>query len=554
MRWIALLLISSLAVAQAPPPAAKPADDVKPQDKCSLEGHVVNGATGEPLRKVSVSAHKMQTADNSPGFGTVTDAAGNFAMPGLDPGRYLLRAGRNGFVNQQYGARRPGRGGTLLTLAPGQKMTELLFKLTPHSIVTGRVVDADAEPIAGAQIRLMQQQYARGKRELQNAGFAQTNDLGEYRIYGVAPGRYFLNVAYADQSMNIIDKSPPGTQQEGYLPMYYPGVADASAAAPLDVPPGGELRGINLVLQPAKAVRVRGKVTGVPAGQYAMVMAIPRTPASFGFVNPQMSMANQKDGSFEIKGVTAGSYYLTSMAWGNSKERLMARVPLEVGREDVNGVNLALSPGNSITGVVKVEGGKLDPTTLRISVSPTELNSIGGGFASTAPKADGTFTWEAMSPENVTVRVSGLKPGAYVKAIRAGDRDFIDQVDLAAAANGLEIVVSLNGATVEGAVKSGGPKPPAGATVVLAPDAEHAALESWYHSSSTDQDGHYKLESVRPGKYTLYAFEDVEPGAYMEPGFLKNFSKYAVEVELAEKAHAAPQPELIPASAMDAAP
>jgi Carboxypeptidase regulatory-like domain len=198
-----------------------------------------------------------------------------------------------------------------------------------------------------------------------------------------------------------------------------------------------------------------------------------------------------------------------------------------------------------------VEGGELDLSTLHLSTFPVEMNSMGSGFANTSPKADGAFTFEGASPENVRIGLTGLKPNAFVKAIRVADREVTDEVDLGAAANGLEIVVSLNGGAIEGVVKSSGPKPPSGATVVLAPDDEHASLESWYHSTATDQDGHYKLESVRPGKYTLYAFEDLEPGAYMEPGFLKRFSKYALDVDLAEKAHLSLQPDLIPATVMD---
>lgn len=537
---IALLLFAAfLAPPEAPAPLA------------AIEGRVVHASTGAPLRKVTISLHKVATTENI-GYGTMTDAEGRFAMRDLEAGGYILMASRNGFVRQQYGAKRPGRTGAILTLTPGQKMTELLIRMAPHAVITGRVVDTDNEPVGGAQVQLMQPQYLRGKRELQSTGFNSTNDLGEYRIYGVGPGRYYINVSYrGEQNFGTADRSAAAAPQEGFLPVYYPGVPDVAAATPLDVPPGGELRGINVTLRQVKAVRIRGKVTGLPPGQYAMAMLTPNTPASRSFVSPQMNMVSQKDGSFEIKGVTPGSYYLTSMAMSNQKDRLTARALLEVGSEDVEGANLTLSSGTDIKGIVKVEDGELDPSTLHVSAASAQVNMMGSGFANAAPKPDGTFTWEGMSAENVYIQVSGLKPGAYLKSIRVADREVTDPVDLGAAPGGLELLVSLNGATVQGAVKGSGPKPPAGASVVLVPDAEHANLDSWYHSAATDQDGRYKLESVRPGKYTLYAFEDLEPGSFMEPGFLKPFSKYALPVDLAEKAHVELQPELIPLSAMD---
>ncbi len=93
-------------------------------------------------------------------------------------------------------------------------------------MVTGRVLDADSEPIANAQVQLMKHRYQQGKKDLAAVGFAQTNDLGDYRIFGVGPGRYFLNVSYPqNQNFGTADKSANAIPQEGYRLIYYPGVA-----------------------------------------------------------------------------------------------------------------------------------------------------------------------------------------------------------------------------------------------------------------------------------------------------------------------------------------
>src|ERR1035441_5384532 len=127
MRWMGALLLLPLALAA----------QTKPEDPCSISGQVTNAATGEPVRRALVSLRRI---DGSPGVtmtiqvgNTVTtDAAGRFAMTGIAPGKYRLSAERNGFLVAQYGARGPGKAGTLLTLEAGQNSSDLTMRMTPH--------------------------------------------------------------------------------------------------------------------------------------------------------------------------------------------------------------------------------------------------------------------------------------------------------------------------------------------------------------------------------------------------------------------------------------
>src|ERR1700686_4453476 len=80
------------------PPAPVP---VNPEDQCTIEGNVLNSATGEPLRKAHLMLRRQgDSQDNS--YSTVADSPGHFLMDHVDPGRYMLSASRNGFVTQQY--------------------------------------------------------------------------------------------------------------------------------------------------------------------------------------------------------------------------------------------------------------------------------------------------------------------------------------------------------------------------------------------------------------------------------------------------------------------
>jgi protocatechuate 3,4-dioxygenase beta subunit len=142
----------------------------------------------------------LRRADLSPNSGgaptsysTATDVGGSFAMKDIDPGKYRLSVNRIGFVAGEYGARGPLQSGTTLSLARGQHLQGADFRLTPHAVITGRVVDEDGEPVANAQVQAMRYRYTQGRKQLQPFGGSSTNDLGEYRMFGLAPGRYYLS-------------------------------------------------------------------------------------------------------------------------------------------------------------------------------------------------------------------------------------------------------------------------------------------------------------------------------------------------------------------------
>src|ERR1700730_6999626 len=134
---------------------------------CTVEGSVFNPATGAPLKKAAVVVNRTDVQPNlnapPPSYNTTTDAAGKFAMKDIEPGKYRMTVTRNGFVTMTYGARGPTRPGTTLTLERAQKMKEVNFRLTPHGVVAGRVVDEDGEPIPFVSVQLVRFQVRQGR-------------------------------------------------------------------------------------------------------------------------------------------------------------------------------------------------------------------------------------------------------------------------------------------------------------------------------------------------------------------------------------------------------
>ena len=82
-------------------------------------------------------------------------------------------------------------------------------------------------------------------------------------------------------------------------------------------------------------------------------------------------------------------------------------------------------------------------------------------------------------------------------------------------------------------------QPVKGATVALVPDAARRSRTSLFKTASTDDSGHYSIQGVSPGDYSLYAFEDIENGAYLDPDFLRPLESSAETVTLKENSHEA---------------
>src|SRR5262245_62578615 len=181
---------------------------------------------------------------------TTTGPDGRFVLRGVEPGSYRIAVARNGYARQEYGQRVFGGEGTVVALAAGQAMRGIAFHLTPTGAVTGVVKDPSGEPLVGAYVQVLRASYnAAGQRTLQPAGGDRTNDRGEYRVYWVTPGRYYVavNGAVPGRSASapggvgsvneIIERRHPTTFQPGPTDLApAAGAATAAEAATTTVP------------------------------------------------------------------------------------------------------------------------------------------------------------------------------------------------------------------------------------------------------------------------------------------------------------------------------
>lgn len=517
------------------PDAARPNAEEEKKEPGRLEGQVTNAVTGAPLRRANIMLMPAEPGPDVIPSSTVTDAEGRFAMVDIVPGKYRLSADRTGFVRSEFGARGANRGGTTVTLAPGQVAKQMDFRLQPHSVITGRVFDDEGEPMSNVQVQTMLFRYMQGKRRLMPWGGGSTNDLGEFRIFGLPAGRYYLSATHQNSMMGMgtVDRSASAQPEDGYAATWYPGSTDSSGAVQVQVSAGQPLTGMDIRMRRTKTFRVRGRIANMNPGTRPFIMLMTRDTGGFFGPDRNSTTARGKDGSFEMRGVAPGAYTLLVQT-ADGQGRQSASVPVDVGTSHVDGIEVVLNPGQDVTGTIRVEGQtEVGAGTIRIYLEPKELSRMGGGQS--VSKDDGTFVVRSVAPGVYRVRVTGTQ--VYLKSVQFGQQEAADgEITIAAGAPpALTVVVSSAGAEVSGTIKGEKDAPAQGVTVVLVPaEASKREQMTLYKVALTDQYGKYSLTAVSPGSYKLFAWDNLEQGQWMDPEFLQSQESKGSSVTLKE--------------------
>jgi hypothetical protein len=459
-----------------------------------------------------------------------------------------MTAERQGFVRQEYGARQNSMVGTTIKVAPEQELKDLDFKLLPQAVITGRALDEEGEPLARVQIQMMRQRFVQGKQQLMPMGGTQTIDTGEFRVSDLAPGRYWVSATYhgrmamfgATPARNTADKP-----EEEYVTTYYPGSADQASARPIDVQAGQEMPGIDIRMQKARVYRIRGKVTGgtQPLRNVRLAVHPRERGALMGFMGG-VGGAVKEDGTFEIGSVQPGSYYLTALTM-QGVQRVVGKVAVNVSHENVENVALVLGSSVTVKSSIRIEGDvaqleqaqgkKITFGAVRMQLLPIEgiqFNAAGGSV-----KDDGSFVIENAGPERYRILAVNLPEGTWLKSIRTGDQEVLNSgLDLSAGVPvSVQVTLGSEPGQIGGTVQDAKQKPASGSMVTLLPNPMKEDRHDLYRMTTTDQNGQFTLQGIAPGEYKLFAWEDIEPGRYMDPEFLKPHESKAQKIVIKAK-------------------
>jgi hypothetical protein len=550
-------------------------------DRGLIEGIVLERGTREPIGDVAVvllSAEASELLGNpDPSFSAFTDAQGRFSFKAVPPANYRLVFSRNGYVRQEYGQRTFPGAGSLIRLAAAQSMKDLAVEMTPTGSVSGTIRDPDKRPLPGVPVRLMKASYdAEGHRMLRPYGsVTRTDDRGEYRIYFVTPGKYYLNAGTPQGPSGYGDPTLGNNEfRENYSNAFYPGVADARFAGTIDIGPDADVSGMDFTLQHVEGVRVRGRVIDADTGQppekpgIQMRYRDPGTGWDYDLESMGRAKVRYDKGTFEFRNVLPGSFTVEATmddpsapppATGNSRTQRSGIVPIEVSGSDVEGLVLTLSSGTSVHGRLRVEGLELPaggfipdtPAGVRLKASMNGARpAIPGVPEPTYGRLnqDGTFRVDAVYPGEYLIQVSWLQSKFYVKEARFGPVDVLKNPlqFTGKEAGTLEIVVSPNVASLSGVVTDNRLAGVRAAQVVLVPDHARHRPEL-FRIARTDQSGRFRIANVVPGDYKLYAWEALEPYGWFDLELARKYEQYARPVRLTESANQTVDARLIPA-------
>jgi len=551
VRWfpLALLFGASLAVAQNTPPTANAPDTGQ---NSRVEGTVL-GLNGDPVRKATVRLQGTfsQAVQLPITYSETTDNGGKFVFDDVAPGRYTLSADKPGFVAARYGARSSTSPGTQLTLTVGTEMKDLAIKMTPQGVIAGKVIDQDGDPVASAQLQAMRFTYVRGRKQLQPAGGATTNDLGEYRLINLAPGRYYISATDRPPTQFSPQERPgrAGAVQEGNVATFYPNRADPAGAVAVEVAAGSEMRGIDIRLLQVKVYTVRGKVPDASGVLTSTVVSLTRKEDD-GSLPPFLigggASQLRPDGTFEFRNIVPGTYVLELMRViavntnPPTNTNLTGRVEVTVGEANIDDVVLPLSSGPAITGTVTLEDGditavlKPSQNTLVFNLMATE--SVLGGFANAEVKDDGTFRFNNVGATKYALNMVILPRGTYLKSARFGGQDVTKAlIDVTSGTGGtLDLVLSSKAATITGSVQNEKGEALAGMTVTLWPKIPDASPTGGAQLGFTDENGAFKYRGLAPGDYYVATWEELDPGLAQSAEFLSHFTSEASAITLAE--------------------
>lgn len=493
-------------------------------------------------------------------YSAQSDAAGNFVIEDVEPGRYTLSADHPGYVRGVYGPR--ANATTTLVLTTGQRMTGLSIKLTPEGSISGKITDEDGDPVGRAQVIILQSRYQNGRRTLTMAGSAaNTAADGTFQISGLAAGRYYLSAMDLQGVVLTGPSEVPGTKgpEMSYVSTYYPNGIDPSSAVGIDVTSGNEVRGIEIRLQKARIFWVRGRVDANGPFTNAGLQLVAQDSPDAWILNSSRAMTQiHPDGSFAFDHVLAGTYLLRSQVLPSNNQPGYSRQLVTVSNANVENLEVRLIPAGDLSGKVTTEGREQTASSGTSGVRPViQVVPLQIGFGTNIggqSNGDGTFLLKNIPPDLYHLAVLSLPAGTYVKTIRFGGADITKAVlDTTSGGGGqIEVVLSPEAADLSGVVRNAQGDVAAGVPVsIWEPDTPNTLPEALINrSATTDQNGHFQFRNLPPGEYRVAAWEQSNPNV-QDPQFRAKFEGQAATVKLTASAHANNDAPLISQEAID---
>lgn len=500
----------------------------------TLRGRVTAADTGRPLRRVLIRASAQAAREAR----TVnTDQNGRWELKDLPAGSYVIQASRTGYVTAGFDQPRMTGPGRPVTVADKETRENVDISLTPGGVIVGRIVDEFGDPVSDAMVTAMRLQYMGGVRRPLIAGPpSSSNDIGEFRLFGLAPGSYYLS-AMPRGGMNPFDTP---VDRVTYGQAFYPAAADVANAQRVTVRAGENIAGLVIALSPSRSARITGRAFGADSAPLRNGTVMLSSNASPMFMGSNGTI--RPDGTFSLANVPPGDYTLRTTVMGlptQGQPPTFATADVTVNGADIDDVVLQPRAPATITGRLVGDPAvlsKIDPARVRLIATGVGPQITPGLPQPPQPlSADLVFTLQTL-PGQVSIRPITL-PDLLVRSVRLDGRDVTKgfAVTTGAFSGTLEVEVAASTSKVVVTTSNSRGEAVPGHDVVVFVQDENAwgvALPGHSAIGQTNKDGTFETPVLLPGAYFVSLADGLEPGDANDPEVLAQLRTRAQRVTL----------------------
>lgn len=516
--------------AQAPSAPRKAATS----GKYTISGTVVSAATGTPLAQARITLTDTSNSQYTATFLTGED--GRFAFRQLGAAKYSLRGSRRGYLASGY--QQHEQFWSAIVTGEEFETRNLVLRLMPGGVISGKVLDERGEPVRNAQAKLYTEGHSSGMTRVTLIGNAQTNDLGVFEFFSLSPGKYFAAVSakpwYAvhppsePQGVSgtpavAVDKSLDVT----YPMTYYGGATESDLASPIMIKVGAHEE-IEIHVTPVESLRLRFHIP--EQGQrdlYQMPTLEKHVFDSVDYVAIE-GVNPISGGFFEMNGVPAGKYTVRIPGAQGQGARFTEADIRNDGQELETD---KAEPAASVKLAVRLTNGEPLPKPLGLGLQD-ERRQV-AAFSPVSPEGEVAFEDLAAGSYKIIATRTPEKAYAVGRVLTESGQPVGPTLNVTAGAELQFNVTLVSGvASVEGFAKRGD-KPACGVMVVLIP-AEPETHQDLFRRDQSDSDGSFSLPDIIPGTYTVVAIEDAWDFDWSQPSALARYAKNGQPVTISE--------------------
>jgi hypothetical protein len=519
-------LLSAILLPWSAPPAKLLGQDVGSSSGSVFHIHrvVLNALTNKPVGRALVTLMEIAALTDSDGrfaFDVRLSMGNSAGGTALRPSLFVSSSGGGGFPMALI-ARRPGyltmQRPTMLRLRDkSPEVPEVKIKITPESILRGRLATSAGTPPMGVQVQLFRKQVQDGLANWGQVTSAQTNSRGEYRFADLPAGDYKVMTREWVENESIVPASP--IQMTGYPPVYYPNEPNLATATPIHIA-AGETAQVDLNLRAQPYYRVSIPVMNVPHGTGVNV-TVGEEGGSSGFslgFNPQTQ---------KIEGLLPnGTYDVRLMSFGEVQSSGEGRI--EIAGGPFHGAPISLGSSGVIPVVVREEYtadsgtgmregpgfsriGNGRPQLLQFMLRPDGTNGPMAGLRN--PIGKGNEDLVVVNAREGKYRLWVMPGRGYVASATSGGVDLLHNplvVGAGGASAPIEITLRDDTATLDGTVS---PLPPTGGEsdwygggvfVFCYPIESEVGRGAVQGVAGVD--GKFSMQNLPPGRYLVLAF------------------------------------------------